>query len=163
MGLFINRLKLNAAARSMHQFCPVVRGIFPQPPADEVVEATTVFLYTRVARDVFGPRFASRLSEHLLQDLKFTTPLDVQTRCARIGHALGYYEQAESDACTDHSDQETFTQHVRSCIRALLAEGGFGSDDAAIVKLLFPRFEEAVRRLRDHLLGIREQSKFVMK
>ena len=134
-----------------------------QPPPDDVVEATTVFLYARVARDVFGPRFASRLSDHLLQHLKFTTPLDVEARCSRIGRSLTYFEQAERDACTNHSDQEKFTQHVRSCIRALLAEAGFGSDDSGIVKLLFPRFEAAVRRVRDHLMGIREQSHFVMK
>ncbi len=53
MGLFVNKLKLTAASRSMHQFLPVVRGIFPEPPTNDAVEATTAFLYGRLAEDVF--------------------------------------------------------------------------------------------------------------
>jgi len=53
--------------------------------------------------------------------------------------------------------------HVTSVIRALLAEACPESDSREQVKAIFPRFEEAVRRIKNHLLGIKRQPRFVMK
>ena len=48
-------------------------------------------------------------------------------------------------------------------IRALLVEAGAPYDDPGIVKLIFPRFENTARRLRDHLQGLKHQAQFVMR
>ena len=75
MALFIDPLKLKAASRSMQQFCPPVRSLFPGPVHDVVVESATVFLYVMVARQVFGRRFTKELRETLRKRPGNGTPL----------------------------------------------------------------------------------------
>ena len=61
MQLLLDRRKVNATSRSMHQFCGYVRNMFPSAEvADEVIEIATIYLYVKVCREVFGRRFADR-------------------------------------------------------------------------------------------------------
>jgi hypothetical protein len=174
MGLFINKLKLKAAIGSMHQFCPVVRTIFPDAPTDEVVEAATVFLYERLVRAIFGNRFADHWRAGVRAKFRYSTPIDMDMRLARIGQNVETFEQQEAapgdgsgasggSGGSGASDHDEFTRHVRSVIRALLVEAGAPYDDPGIVKLIFPRFENTARRLRDHLQGLKHQAQFVMR
>ena len=162
MGLLINKLKLKASIGSMHQFCPVVRTIFPDPPTDQVVEAATVFLYEQLVRSIFGNRFADHWRAGIRAKFKYSTAVEMDERLSRIGQNAQTFEQQEPDP-TGSSDHDDFTRHVRSVIRALLVEAGAPYDDAGLVKLIFPRFENTARRLRDHLDGLKHQSQFVMR
>ena len=163
MGIFVNKLKIRAAVGSMHQFCAPVRMIYPEPPSDDVVEATTVFLYERLARATFGNRFADRWLESVSTSLKYVTPADLKQRLLRIGRNVEEFDRQEMNPGAAVSDHEQFTRNVRSVIRALLVEAGAPHDDPVLVKLIFPRFQSTAQRLRDHLQGINEQARFVMR
>lgn len=163
MAIFVDSLKLKATVRSMHQFCGVVRAIFPSPPSDDVVEAATLYIYIRSAEGIFGKRFSERMSEALRDQLKFASPVDIETRLLRIDRNRDAFETAANEADPPESAHDSFTNHVHSVIRALVSEANFSAEDPGIVRLLFPRFEHAARRVRDHLLGIKEQSRFVMR
>lgn len=161
MTLFVDNLKVRAAASSMHQFCSVIRTVIPVEADEALVEAATVFLYDRIAREIFGRRFAKKM-RHLLRDTyRCGTPIDVEARVWKIDRYFEEFEAIELRDC--QGDQQAFTAHVRSVIRAFLAEAGVTSDNPALVKEMFPRFENAVRTLKQHLSGIKGQSHFVMQ
>jgi hypothetical protein len=165
MNWFVDKLKLNAAARSMHQFCPIVRTIYPDPPSNEAVEAATVYLYAGLAQEIFGKRFTIRLREEIRNHYKYAEPIEVDLRVIRMEQRV---ELLRREARTQrngngNSQYVEFTQHVHNVIRALLSEAGDGFDNPQVVKLIFPRFEEAVRRIKTHLLGIKHQSRYVMR
>ena len=130
---------------------------------DTVIEAATVFLYDHMARDIFGPRFAAQLRELIRPHFKFSSPEQMEERLSRIAHNVAEFRRFEDAWNLSRSPHADFTRHVRSAIRALLAEGGFAFDDPAVVKDTFPRFEDAARQVRSHLLGIKQQSHYVMK
>jgi hypothetical protein len=163
MNIFLNTRKLKAAASSMHQFCPVVRSIYRSPPDDDVVEAATVFIYEHTAREVFGRRFADALRARLRQRYRYASPVEVETRVLRIGRNCDEFRRWEEAWAPPRDTQGEFTAYVHSVIRALLAEAGQPYDDPEVVKDMFPRFEEAARRLQTHLQGIRQQSRYVMR
>ena len=161
MTLFVDKLKVRAAASSMHQFCSVLRAVIPVDADECMVEAATVFLYDHIARELFGRRFAKRMRALLRDRYRCGTPIEVDARVWKINRYFEEFEAAELRGC--HDDQQAFTAHVRSVIRAFLAEAGMTSDNPALVKEMFPRFENAVRTLKQHLIGIKQQSHFVMQ
>lgn len=163
MRWFINKLKLRAAAGSMHQFCPLVRAVFPEPPDDEIVEATTTFLYLQMATDIFGQRFTDHLHSALRERFRFATPIEIDSRVDRIRSNVSAFDQASRAIPSAYVTQTPFTRHVQSVIRSLLCEAGSCHDDPELVRTSFPRFEIAARTVKDHLLGIRHQSQFIMK
>jgi len=163
MSLFLNKLKLNAAVHSMHQFCAIVRLVFPVGVDDGFVEAATVFLYRRLAEGVFGRRFTNKLMSMLDRQYKFATPVEVDGHLYKIARHIEIFEKQTVAATTVDSGQAEFTRHVTVVVKALLAEAGFDPDDAELVRQVFPRFEDAVRRIKKHLTGIKQQSHFVLK
>ena len=163
MPFLIDKLKLKAAAGSMHQFLPVVRSMYPGIPPDEAIEAATVFLYAGLAREVFGRRFAHHLRLRLRPRYKFAIPTEIELRVLRIQNRLEAMKRDAEKYSGEASPHAQSTAHVTSVIRALLAEACPESDDPAQVRAIFPRFEKAVRRIKDHLLGIKRQTRFVMK
>lgn len=164
MGWFINERKVKAAANSMHQFCQVVRSIFPGDTDDGVIESATIFLYVRLSRDLFGRRFAECLSTRLRDRLKYATVSEVKTRIARIARQADDLERAAVSVSSPRcSPQEKCRNHVTSVIESLLLEAGFRSDDPQLLKETYPRFEDVVRGLKTHLLGIKEQNAVMMK
>ena len=164
MGWFINERKVKAAANSMHQFCQEVRSIFPGDTDDGVIESATIFLYVSLSRDLFGRRFAECLSTRLRDRLKYATVSEVKTRIARIARQADDLERAAVSVSSPRcSPQEKCRNHVTSVIESLLLEAGFRSDDPQLLKETYPRFEDVVRRLKSHLLGIKEQNAVMMK
>lgn len=163
MGLFVNKQKVKAAVFSMHQFCPVVRGVYRELPDDDVVEAATAFLYERLAREIFGKRFAEMVRHYLQYQYKFAPVADIEARRDRIERNVEIFRRQEEATAPAQSSQDEFTHRVRSVIRAFLAEAGMPYDDDELVCDAFPRFDETVRRVRAHLEGIRRQSRYVMK
>jgi len=161
LTLGTDKKKVRAAARSMHQFCPVVRLIFPDDPENEVVEATTVFLYEQLARRVFGKRFVQAMRAEWGGQFKFGTASEMAMRVARIARLAGDFEKI----AVQNGDQSSgceFTEHVRGVIRSVLAEAGYRADDGELVRQVFPRFDQAVRRIKTHLNGIKQQNHFIM-
>lgn len=158
MPLLVDKLKLKAAAGSLHQFLPAVRGVYPRPPADDATEAATVFLYVGLAREIFGRRFAHHLRLHLRPRYKFAIPTEIELRVLRIENRLEALTREAEPSMADDS-----AAHVTTVIRALLAEACPEFDDPRHVRAIYPRFEEAVRRIKNHLLGIKRQPRFVMK
>lgn len=163
MGMLINEKKLKAAIGSMHQFCHPVREIFPGDVDDCVVESATLYLYTSLARDLFGPRFAGKLQKKLYERLKYTTRAEIQGHIARITKTSDALEKAEHTTSHDHSPEEVVRAHVTSTIEAMLADAGFSYDDAEVIKKAYDRFERAIKIIRQHLIGIREQNVYLMK
>jgi hypothetical protein len=163
MSLLIDKLKLKAAAGSMHQFLPVVRAMYPRIPPDEATEAATVFLYAGLAREVFGRRFAHHLRMELRPRYKFAMAVEVDLRILRIENRLEALKREAEKSIAGTSSHAQSTAHVTSVIRALLGEACPESDDHEHVRAIFPRFEDVVRRIKNHLLGIKRQARFVMK
>lgn len=161
MALLISKRKLAAAAGSMHQFCPIVRSVFRVNPEDQVVEAATVFLYSRVAHDVFGTRFALRLQERLRARYKTGSAVEIEKMLHRIACRFEEHRRISSIKTPLNCPHSEFTEHVRSVIRSLLAEAGL-PDDPDFVRDAFPRFEAAVQRLKAHLEGIKRQNQYLM-
>jgi hypothetical protein len=147
----------------MHQFCPIVRAIYPDPPTNEAVEAATVYLYTGLAQEIFGKRFTARLRESIRDHYKYAAPVEVDLRVMRMDQRVELLRREARSHRNGNSNYVEFTQHVHNVIRAMLTEAGDGFDNPQVVKLIFPRFEEAVRRIKTHLLGIKHQSRYVMR
>lgn len=163
MPFMVNAHKLTAATGSMHQFCGAVRTVFPDLVDDRVVEAVTSFLYVRVAEEVFGKRFASALRAKVRDIYKFSDWTEVESRIARIEQNIDAFATHSATLDPALMAEEEFTRHIRSVIRALLLEAGSPWEDSNAVRHTFPRFENAVRRIKKHLEGIRSQSNFLIK
>ena len=163
MGLLVNERKLKAAALSMHQFCQEVRAIFPGDVDDRVVEAATVYLYVSLARDLFGHRFAGRLQKKLHGNLKYSTPAEVEGHLARIcRHAEGL-EKAAVAKGGEGTPEELCRAHTEAVIEAMLANAGIQDFDPVEAKKAYIKFEEAIRAIRKHQVGIKDQNYFLMK
>ncbi len=163
MGLFVDRRKLTAASRSMGQFLPVVRSIFRGDVSDQVVESAAVYLYTQLAQDIFSRRFANLLRRNLIRTPKFMPPGQLRARLGRITREVADFERADKATFGIRSPDKKFETYVRSVIQSLLLEAGLRSDDVDLIKETFTRFEEAIREIRRHLVGIKQQNFFVMK
>ena len=163
MGFLVDRRKLTAASRSMGQFLPVVRSIFRGDVSDQVVESAAVYLYTQLAQDIFSRRFANLLRRNLVRTPKFMSPGELRARLGRITRAVADFERAGKATIGIQSSDKKFETYVRSVIQSLLLEAGLRSDDVDLIKETFARFEEAMREIRRHLLGLKQQNFFVMK
>lgn len=162
MGLFISRRKLMAAASSMHQFCPVVRGVFPDEAEDQVVETVTVFLYLNLAQEVFGRTFARSLGKRLCRYLKFTRPQDAVSRLGRIRRTVSRLRCEADSSATFKSPEMKFANHINAIVRSMLNEAGQDGRLHDPHDETFVRFEKAVRRMKEHLLGIKRQHIYLM-
>ena len=163
MGFFVDKRKLTAAAGSMDQFLPVVRTIFGGDADDRAVEAITIYLYSQMAQQIFTKRFGTLVRRQLVYRLKFNTPTEVRARLARIDRRVTDFERAGRAVSPARTTQGRFENHVKSVVQSMLLEAGFPCDDAELVRETFSRFEEAVREIRRHLLGIKQQNYFVMR
>ena len=163
MALLMSTRKLKAAATSMHQFLPVVRGVFPEQASDELVEAVTLFVYEWQAEREFGRRFAGQLKRLLRERYRFSDAGDVEERVSRIRRHAEYFALAAKNDRSRGGWESESTMHVVSTIRSLLLEAGLPFSDPELLQRTYQRFEEAVRRVRDHLRGISQQNKFIMK
>ena len=163
MSFLINDRKLKAAAGSMHQFCQEVREIFPGDVDDRVVEASTTYLYVSLVRDLFGPRFATKLQKRLRTLLKYSTAAEVGGHIARItlhSEALEKSVKSFSGPC---SAEEIVRAHVLAVIEALLSDAGFKNISPAETAKSYAKFENAIKEMRKHLLAIKDQNNFLMK
>jgi len=163
MAVLVSRRKLKAAASSMHQFLPVVGSVFPEQANDEVVEAVTLFVYEWQAQRVFGRRFASQLRRLLRERYRFADAGDLEDRVSRIRRHAEYFAMAAKSDRKRARWEPQHTVHVVSMIRSLLLEAGHPFNDQELLQKTYQRFEDAVRRVRDHLHGIQGQNQFIMK
>jgi hypothetical protein len=163
MGLLVNDRKLKAAAFSMHQFCQEVRCIFPGDVDDRVIEAATVYLYVSLARDLFGHRFAIRLQKRLRGSLKYSTPAEVEGHVARIARQSESLEKEAASQATERTPEEVCRAHTEAVIEAMLADAGFQDPAEEDATKAYIKFEAAIRVIRKHLVGIKEQNYFLMK
>lgn len=161
MALFVDKLKLKAAARSMPQFEVSVRTLFPGEVEDAVVEAATGFLYEQVANDVFDRRFAARLRKALLKMYRSAEPDEIAGRARRIARLAEMFQRTSED--DPDSPQAAFTQHVQCVIRSMLAEAGLPFNDPEHVKASLGQFDSTMRKIKSHLEGIKRQNHFVLK
>jgi hypothetical protein len=163
MGLLLNDRKLKAAAASMHQFCQGVRCIFPGDVDDRVVEAATLHLYVNLARDAFGQRFAAKLQKRLQGNLKYSTPAEIEGRLARIAKHSEALERSAASQASERSPEEICRAHSEAVIDAMLTDAGFSEKDQEVSKRAYIKFEDAIKEIRKHLQGIKDQNYFVMK
>lgn len=162
MNWMVNQCKVKAAARSMHQFLPAVRSIFGQDVDAVALETATVFLYVRVAKEVFGRRFSDRLCGQLSALLRYISESEARVRISRLSTTAEAYLAFEQASHPDAPADEQFRFHVRSAIKSMFDEAGLRSDDDARVRDGFAAFEDAARRIKTHMLGIKRQNRFVM-
>ncbi len=147
----------------MGQYLPVVRAIFRGDVSDQVVESAAVYLYVQIAQDVFSRRFSSLVRRNLVRTPKFMPSGELRARLGRIDREVTDFEKAGMAAIGTDSPDKKFETFVRSVIQSLLLEAGMRSDDVDLIKETFTRFEEAIREMRRHLLGLKQQNFFVMK
>ncbi len=163
MGFLVNDRKLKAAVGSMHQFCHEVREIFPGDVDDRVVEAATAYLYVSLVGDLFGPRFGAKLQKKLHSRLKYSTSAEVEGHIARITKHAGAVEKGMDKNSPDRSPEEIVRTHVLAVIDAMLADAGFNNPDREQSATAYTKFEHAIKEMRSHLLGIKDQNHFLMK
>lgn len=163
MGFLVNDRKLKAAAGSMHQFCHEVREIFPGDVDDRVIEAATSYLYVSLVRDLFGHRFAAKLLKKLHTKLKYSTSAEVEGHIARITKHSEMMEKGLDMNAPDRSPEDIVRAHVLSVIDAMLADAGFKNPDREQSSKAYTKFEQAIKEMRSHLLGIKDQNYFLMK
>ena len=163
MGLLPDHRKLDAAASSLHQYYPAVRSIFPGPVAEQVIESIAVLLYLRAAREVFGRRFAERLSARLGRRLRHASEAEVSRRMDAITRRTIAFESEADELLAAGARESAFEHHVRCVLRALLVEAGFDPDDAEVVHDRYMPLMDAARRLAEHLRGIKRQNPFMMR
>jgi hypothetical protein len=162
--IFISRVKLKAVVGSMHQFCGPVRSLLPERTEDRVVETVTLFLYLKLAQEVFGRRFTGAMWRRLRRQLKFTSAEDVRSRIDRIATRARRLNRVANGRADDRSPQEAFSDHVAAVVKSILAEAkGTGDEVPHDARESFANFEKVVRRMKDHLLGIRRQPRFLMQ
>jgi len=162
MELFIDRLKLKAATKSMHQFCGAVRSFLPERTDDAVVETATFYLYIKIAREVFGRRFARALRWRLRDTAKFASPEEIERRAFRIERQAEKLRKAADSSPNARSPEARFQNYVSSVIESLLSQADSASDREAR-RNCFTSFEEAARKIKTHLVGIRNQPRIMMK
>jgi hypothetical protein len=164
VGLFLDdRKKVRAAANSIHQLCPAVRTLFGAVVEDATLEVVTIFLYLRVAQDVFNRRFVERLDTALLEKLRFATAVEAQGRVARINELFEQLEQRPDPLLAPGVRLSGYEHRVRCVVRVLLAEAGFDAEDPDLVRATFVRLDDALGHIRIHLDGIKRQNSFVMR
>src|SRR5262245_12647819 len=148
MGFLMMDRKVKAAAGSMHQFCQVVRGIFPGPVSDKIAEAATLYMYLNLTRDVFGLRFANTLQRKLRRKLKYCTAKEVEAHVVAIVRQASALEKAVAAKSGDKSPEEVVRAHVVSVIEAMLNDAGFRGEDPEISRKAYEPFERAVEDIR---------------
>ena len=146
----------------MHQFCQEVREMFPGTADDAAIEAATYYIYNNMARDVFGNRFAGTMARSIRRKLKYTTSAEIRQRLGRINRRTQARDKAMDKVTTPRSAEEKCRCHVTSVIKALLAEAGYHGDDPETASIAYARFEELVRDIKRHMMGIKEQNHFVL-
>lgn len=151
MGLFVNKLKLRAAAGSMQQFTCKVNDIFPEEVGSEVVEATTTFLYLQMADEILGRRFASRLAGCLIERVAIS-PEELKKRVIQL-----------SANVENRGRHEEFHVYITRLVGCLLQEAGCPSDDPEVLRDCFIRFQEAVSPMKEHFEGIKNQNTWVLR
>lgn len=151
MGLFINKLKLRAAAGSMQQFCCKVCDIFPEEVSSEVVEATTTFLYLQMANEILGRRFAARLAGCLIERV-VGSPEELKRRVIQL-----------STTVENRGRHEEFHVYITRLVGCLLKEAGCPSDDPEVLRDCFIQFQEAVSPMQEHFEGIKNQNTWVLR
>lgn len=151
MWLFISKLKLRAAAGSMHQFCGKVSDIFPEEVSREVVESTTTFLYLQMANEILGRRFASRLAGCLIERVA-ASPEALKKRVIQL-----------SSRVENRGRHEEFHEYITRLVGCLLTEAGCPSDDPEVLRDCFIVFQEAVSPMKEHFEGIKNQNTWVLR
>ncbi len=147
----------------MHQFCHEVREIFPGDVDDRVVEAATAFLYVSLVGDLFGHRFGTKLRKKLHSRLKYSTSAEVEGHIARITKHSGAVEKGLDKNAPERSPEDIVRAHVLAVIDAMLADAGFNNPDREQSAKAYTKFEHAIKEMRSHLLGIKDQNHFLMK
>lgn len=154
--------KLTAAAKSMHQFCNVVRSILPGEMKDDVVEAATGFLYLSVSADVFGRQKAGKIRRVIGGRLKYLSPTEFALRLERLGMQSEAFRMQELDASGRNDDATAYQVAVNGAIRSLCLEAGLDHTNTSMLRDCFPRFEHAAARIKAHLTGIRKQNRWLI-
>ncbi len=157
-----SRVKLVAAAKSMHQFCNVVRNILPGDMKDDVVEAATGFLYLSVSADVFGRSAASAIRRRVRHQLKYLKPAEFAARIERIGLQAEAFRISQLTAAGRADEATAYQVAVHGAIRSMCIEAGLDHTDEQLLKDCFPRFEHAAARIKAHLTGIRKQNRWLI-
>ena len=67
------------------------------------------------------------------------------------------------DASADRSAEEIVRAHVLAVIEAMLCDAGFKSVGKEQAARAYIQFERAIKEMRSHLVGIKEQNHFLMK
>ena len=162
MGFMLDKKKVRAAARSMHQFCSPVRAFFPTEVDDATVEVCATYLYLRTAREVFGRAFSGRLEQCLQVSFKYSTALEIRDRVARIAEIVRVLEGESDELLPEGTSQSDFAHSLRCRMRGLLNEACMPTDDNELLRDRFVPFERLIERIEEHLTGIKRQNHFVM-
>ena len=81
---------------------------------------------------------------------------------ARITKHSDVIERTEGHGLGD-APEDVVRAHVMSVIEAMMSDAGFQGRDPEITRRAYVRFEDAVKEIRDHLMGIRDQNHFLLK
>lgn len=154
--------RVTAAAHSMHQFCQTIRNMVRSDLDDAAVEAVTMFLYVRIAREVFGQRFVKSMWTQLKGLLKYSSATDAKARVEGIARRLCEYEHSVVGDLIPGA-ATAYQHHVRCTLRAILAECNLAANDAELLQTLFMPFVDAMNRIQAHLEGIKGQNHFLLR
>jgi len=137
------------------------RGSSDDQPSAEVQAWITVA--GAIAREVFGRRFATYLRAALRQSFKFASVPVIESLVARIECEIALRDSVAHSAA-HRSKNEVIAQHILDAIQSLFVTAGPDMPcDPETLRNAYPRFEEGVRRIKQHLNGIHNQPKFVMR
>ncbi len=81
----------------------------------------------------------------------------------RISRQAEVLEKAMAAHTQDRSPDEIVRNHVTAVIEAMLTDAGFRGHDPDTLKRAYPVFENAIKAIRSHLLGLKDQNRFLMK
>ena len=163
MGLFTDDRKVKAAARSMHQFLPEMRGLFPEAVQDWVVEASLVFMYRRMCHEVYGHRFVERWDGHVHDLYKYATAPEVNAQILKVAKLAESYEGVDDTLLPDDAVVTDYEHRIRCMIRAIFNGAGCPGDDPEIIRSSFAPVESLMKKIASHLAGIKKQNPFVMR
>jgi hypothetical protein len=158
----LSRVKLMAVAKSMHQFCNLVRCILPGDVNDDVVEAATGFLYLSVSADVFGRSATARIRRVIRRRLKYLSPTEFASRIERLGLQAEAFRLSELNAAGRTDEATAYQVAVNGAIRSMCIEAGLDHLNPEVLRDCFPRFEHAAERIKAHLAGIRRQNRWLI-